>query len=172
MQIPQGTLRDNLRCSTAKAFLQPIRQRTNLHVGLHSHVRRVLINEERHAYGVVVERNEKIQNIRARKEVILSAGAIGSPQLMMLSGIGDANHLSELKIPLVRHLPGMGQNLQDHLSGRGLVYLIDQPISYVEPRFANLPSFFKYFVNRRGPLGSLSGTEGLAWVNTKYANPE
>lgn len=172
LQIPQGTLRDNFRCSTAKAFLQPVRHRKNLHIGLNSHVHRVLIDDQRRAYGVVVERKQQIQHIRATKEVILSAGAIGSPQLMMLSGVGDATHLSEMKIPVVRDLPGVGKNLQDHVIARGLIYLIDQPISYVETRFINLPSILKYFFKRGGPLGSLSGMEGLAWVNTKYANPE
>ena len=165
-------MRENLRCSASKAFLQPIRRRKNLHVALHSHVHRILIDDQRRAYGVVFKRNKQIQQIRARKEIILSAGAIGSPQLLMLSGIGESNHLFEKDIPLVQHLPGVGQNLQDHISGRGMVYLINQTISYVETRFVNLPSVLTYYLSKRGPLSSLSGTEGLAWVNSKYADPK
>jgi hypothetical protein len=72
----------------------------------------------------------------------------------------------------VKHsLKGVGQNLQDHISGRGMVYLINETVSYVETRFLNIPSVLNY-VRNRGPLTALSGTEGLAWVNTKYADPK
>ena len=136
-----------------------------------AHVHRVLIDDSNRAYGVVFERNRRLQRIEARKEVIVSAGAIGSPQLLMLSGIGEANHLGSVGISVKKNLPGVGQNLQDHISGRGMVYLIDQPVSYVEARFVNLPSILDYYFNKRGPLTALSGTEGLAWVHSKYNNP-
>uniref|UniRef100_A0A0P5GQM6 Glucose dehydrogenase (FAD, quinone) n=1 Tax=Daphnia magna TaxID=35525 RepID=A0A0P5GQM6_9CRUS len=168
--IPQGTVRDGSRCSTAKAFLRPVRKRKNLHVALRAHAHRVLIDDQKRAYGVVFERYGKIQRIRARKEVILSAGAIGSPQLMMLSGVGDPTHLQQVGISVKHSLPGVGQNLQDHISGRGMVYLINETVSYVETRFINMPSVLNY-VRNRGPLTALSGTEGLAWVKTKYADP-
>ncbi len=145
-----------------------------MHVALNSHVQRILIDgNDKRAYGVVIQRkNNKIYEIRARKEVILSAGAIGSPQILMLSGVGNADHLKSVGVPVVHHLPGVGQNLQDHISGRGMVYLINETISYVEPRFLNLPSLLKYMRTLDGPFTALSGTEGLAWVNTKYADPK
>lgn len=164
-------MRDGSRCSTAKAFLRPVRKRKNLHVALRAHAHRVLIDDQKRAYGVVFERYGKIQRIRARKEVILSAGAIGSPQLMMLSGVGDPTHLQQVGISVKHSLPGVGQNLQDHISGRGMVYLINETVSYVETRFINMPSVLNY-VRNRGPLTALSGTEGLAWVKTKYADPK
>lgn len=109
--------------------------------------------------------------IRARKEVILSAGAIGSPQILMLSGIGDRAHLEQVGVPVKHSLPAVGKNLQDHVSARGMVYLINSTVSYVETRFIGLPSLLKY-MSRRGPMTALSGTEGLAWVKTKYADPK
>lgn len=141
---------------------------------MNSHVLRILIDKlTRRAYGVVVQRkNNKIYEIHARKEVIVSAGAIGSPHLLMLSGVGDKNHLRSVDVPVVLHLPGVGRNLQDHISGRGMVYLINETVSYVEPRFVNLPSLLKYKRTLDGPWTALSGTEGLAWVNTKYADPK
>ena len=66
----------------------------------------------------------------------------------------------------------VGKNLQDHISGRGMVYLINSSVSYVETRFINAPSIARYLVSRKGPLTALSGTEGLAWVKTKYADPK
>lgn len=138
---------------------------------MHSHVHRVLINDNLIAYGVEFERYKKVLRVRARKEIILSAGAIGSPQILMLSGIGDPNHLQQVGVPVKRGLPGVGRNLQDHISGRGMVYLINSTVSYVETRFINLPSMLKY-VRKRGPLTALSGTEGVAFINTKYANPK
>nr|CAH0111320.1 unnamed protein product [Daphnia galeata] len=170
--IPQGTIRRGSRCSTAKAFLRPVRHRSNLHVAMFAHVHRILIDPKlRRAFGVVFQRKKKVYEILARKEVILAAGAIGSPHLLLLSGVGDAHHLQHVGVPVVHHLPGVGRNLQDHISGRGMVYLINETISLVEPRFFNLPSLLKYKRTLDGPWTALSGTEGLAWVNTKYADP-
>lgn len=121
------------------------------------------------AYGIVFQRKNKTSEIRARKEVILSAGAIGSPQILMLSGIGNEDDLKYVGVPVVKHLPGVGQNLQDHISARGMVFLINETISYVEPRIDNLSSYLNY-MQSMGPLTTLSGVEGLAWVNTKYAD--
>ena len=81
-----------------------------------AHVHRVLIDDSNRAYGVVFERNKRLQRIQARKEVIMSAGAIGSPQLLMLSGIGAADYLGSVGISVKKNLPGVGQNLQDHVS--------------------------------------------------------
>ena len=94
-----------LRCSTAKSFLRPARLRPNLHIAMHSHVTRVLINPKtKIAYGVEFSRDEKINIVRARKEVILSAGSINSPQILMLSGIGPKSDLLKLSIPVIQDL--------------------------------------------------------------------
>ncbi|MBI5892032.1 MAG: FAD-dependent oxidoreductase [Nitrosomonadales bacterium] len=102
------------RCSTAKAFLTPNQSRSNLQVITHAVTAKVNFEGHR-ATGVSYYRGNVLKQVRARREVILSGGAFGSPQLLMLSGIGDANELQKFGIPVVRHLPGVGGNLQDHL---------------------------------------------------------
>lgn len=85
-----------------QAFLRPVRNRPNLHIAMNSHAMKVLINERNEAYGVRFKRGGQVYNVFARKEVVLSSGAINSPQLLMLSGIGPAPHLAEMGIPLVK----------------------------------------------------------------------
>ena len=102
------------RCSAAVAFLRPALTRPNLTVETGAHVTRLLLEGKR-AVGVAYTRDGEAHEIRAEKEVILCGGAINSPQVLMLSGIGAAGHLREHGIPVVIDLPGVGQNLQDHL---------------------------------------------------------
>lgn len=93
----QGTLRNGSRCSAEKAYLRPIRNRKNLKILIKAHVVRVLINPFTNvAYGVEYYRHGKFFKAYVRKEVILSAGGLNSPQLLMLSGIGPRTHLEEL----------------------------------------------------------------------------
>jgi choline dehydrogenase len=106
--------KDGQRCSNARAFLSPVRDRVNLSVVTDAHARRVVF-EGRRAVGVEYSRKGRIDTARARHEVILSAGAIGSPQLLLLSGIGPKAELDRHGIPVVQELPGVGENLQDHL---------------------------------------------------------
>lgn len=102
------------RCSAARAFIHPhMGKRSNLHVELQAQVRRILFEGKR-AIGVEIEQNGATRILRARKEVILSAGAFHSPQILMLSGIGQGEELQRFGIPTVHHLPGVGKNLQDH----------------------------------------------------------
>ncbi|MGH1480220.1 MAG: choline dehydrogenase [Geminicoccales bacterium] len=101
------------RWSAANAYLKPALKRSNLDL-VRGFVRRVIIEGQR-AVGVEIERGEKIEKIRARKEVILAASSINSPKLLMLSGIGDGAHLGECGIEVLAHRPGVGANLQDHL---------------------------------------------------------
>lgn len=110
----QFTIKDHQRHSTAKAFLRPAMQRAHLHVRTKAHVARICIEGQR-AVGVEVwTGRQSREQIRARREVILAAGSFGSPQLLMVSGIGDAELLSALGIPVVSDMPAVGQNLQDH----------------------------------------------------------
>ena len=168
----QGTLRRNARCSTAKAFLRPARKRDNLQISLYSRVLKVLIDSNtRRAYGVRFERNGVIYTAMASKEVILSAGAIGTPQILMLSGIGPADHLESLGIDVIANL-SVGDNLQDHVSNGGMVFLVDQPVSFLSKRVFNVPSLIKYGMNRETPLSTLGGVEGVGFVKTKYADTD
>jgi choline dehydrogenase-like flavoprotein len=102
------------RCSAAKAFITPNLSRANLRVETNALTTRILFKGKR-AIGVEYCQGGKTLTIRARKEVIVSAGAFQSPQLLMLSGIGDGEELCKLGVPVLHHLPGVGRNLQDHL---------------------------------------------------------
>ncbi|EFN74792.1 Glucose dehydrogenase [acceptor] [Camponotus floridanus] len=168
--IAQGTIRRGSRCSSAKAFLRPVRMRKNLHVAMHAQVTKVLVHpESKRTYGVEFMRNGKMFRIRASKEVILSAGAINSPQILMLSGIGPKEHLQELGIPVLQD-SRVGYNLQDHVGVGGLAFLINQKISIVQNRLQNIQTAMQYAILGDGPLTILGGVEGVAFVNTKYMN--
>jgi len=110
----QVTQKDGKRCSAADAFLKPVLKRENLTIITKALARKVLIEGGR-AEGLEIEHGGEVRQISARKEVILSGGAINSPQLLMLSGIGPADHLRETGISVEADLPGVGANLQDHL---------------------------------------------------------
>jgi choline dehydrogenase len=116
------------RWSAAQAHLRPAqRRRPELVVRSRSLVTRVLF-EGRRAVGVEYSHSGRLETARARREVILSAGAINSPQTLLLSGIGDADDLKKLGIPVVQHLPGVGENLQDHIEAY-VQYECTQPIT-------------------------------------------
>jgi len=108
------TIARGKRCSAAFAFLKPIKSRANLTTVTRAHTRRVLIENNR-AVGVEYSRNGRIAQVRANREVILAAGVVNSPQLLMLSGIGPADELERHGIAIHRALPGVGKNLQDHV---------------------------------------------------------
>lgn len=119
----QVTHKNGERYSAAKAYLAPNRGRPNLHVITGAHATRVLL-EGRRAVGVAYRQDGVEKQLRARREVLLSAGALLSPQLLMLSGIGPAEHLREHGIPVVHDLPGVGRNLHDHVD---VVVVVDAP---------------------------------------------
>jgi choline dehydrogenase len=102
------------RCSAANAYLRPALARRNLEVRTHALATRVLI-EGRRAVGVRYRHGPELRDVQVRREVLLCAGAVGSPQLLKLSGVGPAAELREHGIPVLRELPGVGENLQDHL---------------------------------------------------------
>jgi choline dehydrogenase len=111
----QVTQKGGERLSAAKAYITPHLSRSNLHVITRAHTSRIVLDGKR-ATGVEYSQNGAKQQITARREVILSGGAYGSPQLLMLSGIGPAAHLKQHGIAVAHDLPGVGQNLQDHLT--------------------------------------------------------
>jgi choline dehydrogenase len=119
--------RKGLRCSTAVGYLRPVRRRPNLAVITDAHATRIGIEAGR-AASVDYVRGGMSHTVRARAEVIVAAGALQSPQLLQLSGIGPAALLRSFGIPVVRDLPGVGENLQDHLQLR-LLYRCTRPIT-------------------------------------------
>ncbi len=110
----RGGKRNGERCSAAAAYLHPVEARPNLTIISHAHVTRILLAGKR-AVGVEYQKAKHLHRIKAKGEVILSAGTFNSPQLLLLSGIGPAETLKTHDIPLRHALPGVGQNLQDHL---------------------------------------------------------
>ncbi len=142
-----------LRCSTAVAYLRPARKRPNLTVLTNSPATQVLF-EGRRARGVELFHKGKKITLQANKEVLLCAGAIQSPQLLQLSGIGPAKLLQEFNIPVLQDLPGVGENLQDHLQYR-LIYELNQPIStndQLRSIFGKVKMGLDWLLFRGGPL--------------------
>jgi choline dehydrogenase len=123
----QLTTRKGRRCSTAVAYLNPARGRPNLRIETNAQAMAVLMQGTR-ACGIRYKKNGTEHTLSANREVILSAGAIQSPQLLQLSGIGPSGLLSKFGIPVVKDLDGVGKNLQDHLQIR-LIYEVTQPIT-------------------------------------------
>ena len=142
-----------LRCSAAVAYLKPAKERSNLTILTNSQVSKVIF-ENKKAVGVEFIQQGSKKTIRSTKEVILSAGAIQSPQILQLSGVGPAKLLQEFNIPVVHDLPGVGENLQDHLQFR-LIYELNQPIStniQLSSWFGQLKMGLEWLLFRGGPL--------------------
>ncbi len=108
------TIRDGKRWSTSRAFLKPVQQRENLHVETGALTHRIIVENDR-AVGVEYSQDGQTKRVYANREVILSAGTVNSPQILLLSGIGPADELAALGIDTVHDLPGVGKNLQDHV---------------------------------------------------------
>lgn len=150
--VPYGTLDGNRRCTSAKAFLVPAKNRPNLKVVKNAQVTKVLINDNKEATGAEFLLNNRKFEIRARKEIILSAGSINTPQLLMLSGIGPQKHLELHKIPTIVDLP-VGKHLEDHT-------VVIYPLTYnkgnsttVSPT-AFLDTLYKITNNQYNPTGN------------------
>ena len=154
--IYQVTQRNGERWSAARAYVHPhIGRRTNLRVETNAHATRILFEGKR-AVGVEYRQGKEVKQLRARREVLLASGAFQSPQLLMLSGVGDAAALGRHGLASVHHLPGVGQNLQDHpdfIFG----YMSDNP-NFAGISLKGMPrlvrAIMQYRRERRGPLTS------------------
>ncbi|WP_329741559.1 choline dehydrogenase [Dyella sp. A6] len=162
----QVTQRDGARCSTATGFLDPVRHRPNLTIRTHALVERVLLDGDR-AVGVELRHGRQRQRIEGG-EVILAGGAINSPQLLMLSGIGPADALRTHGIAIAADLPGVGGNLQDHLD----ICTLDgcrQPVTY--DHLNELTTGWRWWRHRDGP-GSSNVAEAGGFVRSALAEDE
>jgi choline dehydrogenase len=170
----QTTIRDGKRCSTAVGYLHPAMKRPNLQVVTHAHTQKVLF-EGTQATGVAFRRDGRDNVARARREVILCAGAIGSPQILMLSGVGPHAHLQEMGIPVVHHLPGVGQSLQDHYSAP-IKLRCTMPITVNDTMMSALKKLktgLEYLMWRRGDLAAISASAALfARTRPELATPD
>ncbi|KAF8781571.1 Oxygen-dependent choline dehydrogenase like protein [Argiope bruennichi] len=164
----QSTARDSQRCSTAKAYLVPAENRTNLDMAGNAFVKKILFQGNK-AIGVEFDRGMMTHQVKARREVIISAGTTNSAQLLMLSGIGPKEHLAKFNIPLVADLP-VGDNLQDHIAGF-LSYTLSPKIPTVPQKLTNNKNIYEYVFSRTGPLASAEFQSYLAFLNKKSKNP-
>ncbi|MEO1657404.1 MAG: choline dehydrogenase [Pseudomonadota bacterium] len=152
----QVTQRNGQRCSAAKAYLSDeVKARSNLTIITEAAVQRVVFEGKR-TVGVDFLQGEKVETIKADREVILSAGALGSPQILMLSGVGPAEHLKEHGIEVVHDSPGVGENMQDHLDA-AWTYNTKSSVGYGYSFAALLraiPEPLRYAFKRDGMLSS------------------
>ncbi len=158
----QLTTRNGRRCSTAQAYLKPARARANLSVQTDAHVTAVEF-EGRRASGVRFVQGGARHGVRAVREVIVSAGALQSPQILQLSGIGPAALLAEHGITLVADLPGVGENLQDHLALR-FMFRCTKPITTnddLRTVWSKARTGLRYLLFRSGPLAVGVMTAGV-----------
>ena len=170
----QTTTRNGRRCSTAVGYLRPALQRPNLRVVTEALTEKILF-EGRRAVGISFRRGDETWTARAAREIIVCGGAINSPQLLMLSGIGPEEHLAALGIPVVQALPGVGQSLQDHYSApiklkcRLPVTVNDVMLSNVKKLKAGL----EYYMFHKGPLAMISSPAALfARTRPELASPD
>ena len=169
----QVTVRNARRCSATVGYLKPIRGRPNLAIRTGAMVTRILVEQGR-AVGVEIVENGQKSTLRCEREVIVSSGAIGSPRLLQLSGIGPADHLRSAGIEVVHDLPGVGENLQDHLD----VYVIaectgdhtyDNYVKLHRSAWAGL----QYLLTGKGPVAStLFETGGFAYADKNARSPD
>ena len=162
----QLTMRRGRRCSSAVAFLNPARSRSNLTI-LTGCMAERLVFDGKKVVGLDVTHKGVKKTLRARKEIVLSAGAIGSPQLLMVSGVGAPNELAQHGIDLVAASPGVGKNLQDHLQARP-VY--KTTLSTINTEINSLIKqgiiALHYAVTRTGPM-TMAASLGTAFLKTR-----
>ncbi|WP_394778721.1 GMC family oxidoreductase, partial [Undibacterium sp.] len=170
--IYQVTQHNGERWSAARGYLHPyMGKRANLHVITGAHATRIL-TEGKRATGVEFLQNGQKHSLQAKREVLLAAGSLQTPQLMMLSGIGPGQHLQQMGIPLVHELPGVGQNLQDHPDFTFNYYAdsLDLMGFSIGGSVRMLREFRRYSSGRRGLLSS-NFAEGGAFLKTDAALP-
>ena len=163
----QLTTKNGKRCSAAVAFLNPVKHRQNLRIITRAYTQKIII-EDNIAKGVVYkDKAGKLQTILARKEVIISAGAIGSPHLLMHSGIGAADELRAHNITVIKDLAGVGKNLQDHLQAR-LVFKCNGATLNDEVRsaFGKMKIGLQYMLSRTGPM-TMAASLAVGFMRTQ-----
>ena len=162
----QMTMRNGRRCSSATAFLKTARKRTNLHIFTGAKTLG-LIMEGRRAAGIRVRQGDRVIEARAGREVILSAGSLGSPHIMMLSGIGAGSELAAHGIGVVHDLAGVGKNLQDHLQARPVYKTTASTInSETRHPLQYVGIAFEYALRRSGPM-AMAASLGTAFLKTR-----
>ncbi|MDG1264288.1 MAG: GMC family oxidoreductase N-terminal domain-containing protein [Flavobacteriaceae bacterium] len=162
--LVHSTIKDGKRCSAAAAFLKPILGRKNLKVVTKARVSKILL-EDKKAVGVAYVVENKSREAIAKKEVILSAGAFHSPQILLLSGIGEASQLKRQGIDCLHELNGVGKNLKDHLfCPISISTNTQEGINHYIPILNQMKASWNYFVHKKGVFSS-GPLEGMAFFD-------
>jgi len=157
------------RWSAADAYLTPALRRPNLTIETHAHATHIVF-EGRRAVGVEYVQRGKTKHVRAEREVLLAGGSINSPQLLMLSGVGPADALAKHGIRVIADLPGVGQNLQDHLIA-AMSYACRKPITLDTAE--TIPNLLRFLALGRGPLTSnVAEVGGFLKTRAELADPD
>ena len=167
----QVTMKNGRRSSAATAYLNPARQRPNLTIKAGTAVRRIIVERGR-AVGVECVEDGALKIVRAEREVIVASGGIGSPHLLLRSGIGPADPLHAVGVPVVHDLPGVGENLHDHVDVM-LIYDLTGAHSYDKYKKLHwqAAAAIQYAMFRNGPLTSNIAEGGLCWYGPNTADP-
>lgn len=193
----QQCLKCGLRCSSAKSYLRPLANATNVHFSLGSNIMKILIDDEhdhkhherskRHqehhhhatkrAYGVRFTKDGKIYDIKATKEIILASSSLYNPKILMLSGIGPRKELKKHNIKCIHHLRGIGENLMDHISFKGLNYQFKNQTAgkFISLSMADAideKSMGSFASTGDGPIYATPGQEITAFINSRYPELE
>jgi choline dehydrogenase len=168
VNVYQMTIRKARRCSAAVGYLRPVRHRPNLTVKTGAFITRLFVDGTR-VKGVAVIEDGRESVIAAERDVILTAGAIGSPKLLMLSGIGPAAHLKAVGVTVHHDLPGVGQNLQDHMAS-DIVWQLNGPHSYDKYKKLHWQAIagVQYLLARSGPVASSLVEGGAFWWSDRH----
>uniref|UniRef100_F6UH86 Glucose-methanol-choline oxidoreductase N-terminal domain-containing protein n=1 Tax=Ciona intestinalis TaxID=7719 RepID=F6UH86_CIOIN len=172
--LAQQTVYNGQRITSASSFLRPIikERRKRLHIVGRAYVRQIVFEEgedgRKRASGVIYVRDDVEVKVRARKEVIVSGGAVGSPQLLMLSGIGPKQHLKDMGIPSVADLKGVGQNLKDHVYVPATIHATNLTDGISVNDNTLFKTAFEYLLRGTGPLG-YAGPEAQAMIRSSHA---
>jgi choline dehydrogenase len=168
------TTRNGRRCSTAVGYLRPAMKRPNLRVETEAMSERILFEGKR-AIGVAFRQGGELKQARAGREVIVCGGALNSPQLLLLSGVGPAAHLAEHGIAVTHDLPGVGQSMQDHFQAR-IVLKCRFPITVNDimmSKWKMALTGLDYLLRRKGPLTIAAAQAGLfARTRAELATPD
>lgn len=164
----QANTLNGRRQSAYKAFLEPILKRPNLHIMINTRVTKILIDPEtKVTYGVEFMRKDRKYRTKAKKEVILSAGAFHSPQLLTLSGVGMKNDLKKINISMIKELP-VGKNMHDHIAFSELTFVTNQTADLGVMTYLN--TLLQFVNDGKGLMTLPSGVEALGFIKTKSNN--
>ncbi|XP_035775488.1 glucose dehydrogenase [FAD, quinone]-like [Anopheles albimanus] len=165
----QTTTKDGRRESTNSAYLYPIHDRPNLHIRRNAQVTKILIDRgSKQTTGVQFYADGRYHKVGARREVLLSGGAIGSPQLLMLSGVGPAKHLRQKGIDPIVNL-AVGYNFQDHIAPGALTFLVNRTETITNERMFRLENLEQFQHQHRGLLTSSGGCEAITFYDSDHS---